>query len=146
MPAPRVFVDTNVLVYVRDAADANKQRAAAEWMAALWGSRTGRISLQVLQEYYVTVTAKLKPGLPEEDAREDVLALALWRPVESSLALLEDAWAVKDCWGFGFWDALIVAAARSAGCELLLTEDLAHDQDLGGLRVVSPFRVSPEGF
>ncbi len=65
--ADRVFVDTNVL-------DARKQAAAAEWIAHLWATGEGRLSLQVLQEYYVTVTAKLDPGLPAADARDDVLA------------------------------------------------------------------------
>ena len=64
-----VFVDTNVLVYVRDVAEKEKQRRAAEWMAALWETRLGRLSTQVLQEYYVTVTAKLEPPRSREDAR-----------------------------------------------------------------------------
>lgn len=57
-----VFVDTNVLVYARDAARAEKQARAAAWMRHLWESRTGRLSFQVLQEYYVTVSAKLRPA------------------------------------------------------------------------------------
>ena len=72
----RCFADTNLLVYLRDARDRRKQRSAALWMAWLWESRAGRISTQVLHEYYVTVTAKLSPGLPLEEAREDVMALS----------------------------------------------------------------------
>lgn len=84
MSAPGVFVDTNVLVYARDARDPRKQTAAAEWLAELWASRRGRISAQVLQEYYVTVTAKLDPGLSLEEAREDVIALRSWHPLAPS--------------------------------------------------------------
>jgi predicted nucleic acid-binding protein len=141
-PRP-VFVDTNVLVYLRDSRDPRRQRGAAEWMAYLWASRLGRVSAQVLNEYYVTVTARLTPGLPVEEAREDVLALRSWAPLPLTPGLTEKAFDVQDRWGFSFWDSLIVAAAGAQGCSLLLTEDLTHDQDLHGVRVVSPFRESP---
>ena len=137
------FLDTNVLVYLRDSRDTRKQAAAAEWMAFLWEERAGRISSQVLKEYYVTVTAKLVPGLPPAEAREDVLALRAWEPPAPTLALLEAAWDEQDRWGFSYWDSLIVAAARQQGCGILLTEDLTHGQELDGLRVVSPFRERP---
>lgn len=137
-----MFVDTNVLIYHRDARDPAKQRAAAEWMALLWETRVGRLSTQVLQEYYVTVTAKLEPGLAVEDARDDVAALATWHPLEATPALIETAWQVQDRWGFSFWDSLIVAAAKAGRCGVLLTEDLQHGQDLNGLEVVNPFELS----
>lgn len=140
----RVFVDTNVLVYHRDARDAVKQKAAAQWMALLWELRIGRLSTQVLQEYYVTVTAKLDPGLALEDARDDVIALASWHPVEPTPALMEAAWQTQDRWGFSYWDALIIAAAKAERCSILLTEDLQHGQVLDGVEILSPFRVDPE--
>jgi predicted nucleic acid-binding protein len=145
LKAGPVFVDTNVLVYTRDSRDPSKQAAAAEWMVHLWESRRGRLSAQVLHEYYVTTTAKLDPGLPSEDAREDILALSAWSPLPLSMDLTERAWDVQDRWGFSFWDALIVAAAQVQGCAVLLTEDLQHGQKLDGLKVLSPFRESPKG-
>ncbi len=144
MSRPLVFVDTNVLVYLRDSQDPEKQRAAAEWMGLLWETRSGRISPQVLQEYYVTVTARLRPGLSREEAREDVLALRSWHPPHPTPALMEGAWQEEDRWGLSFWDSLIVASAKLQGCAILLTEDLSHGQDLDGLLVTSPFRSSPE--
>jgi predicted nucleic acid-binding protein len=141
---PLVFVDTNVLVYLRDSQDPEKQRAAAEWMGFLWETRSGRISPQVLQEYYVTVTARLRPGLSREEAREDALALRSWNPPPPTPALMEGAWQEEDRWGLSFWDSMIVASARLQGCAILLTEDLSHGQDLDGLLVTSPFRVSPQ--
>ncbi len=138
-----VFVDTNVLVYLRDSRAPLRQQQAAEWIGHLWESRLGRLSVQVLHEYYVTVTAKLKPGLAEEEAREDVLALGAWSPLPISLPLTEKAWETQARWGFSFWDSLIVAAARAQGCSVLLTEDLAHGQDLDGIQVVSPFVEGP---
>jgi predicted nucleic acid-binding protein len=138
-----VFVDTNVLVYVRDATDPSKQARAAEWMAWLWASRQGRLSLQVLQEYYVTVTRKLRPGMDPEDARDDVSALRAWRPLAPDGDLLDEAWRLEDGMGIGFWDALVVAAAQRLGCELLLTEDLQDGRRIGGVEIRSPFTLSP---
>ena len=140
---PLVFVDTNVLVYLRDAMDGERRSRAAEWMAHLWQSRSGRLSTQVLHEYYVTVTSELDPGMPVEDAREDIVSLRAWSPLPLTPELTEWAWEMQDRWGFPFWDSLIVAAAKAQGCALLLTEDLTHDQDLDGLRVVSPFMEEP---
>ena len=138
-----VFVDTNVLVYARDSSDPVKQARAAEWMGELWRSRTGRISHQVLQEYYVTVTRKLRPGLPVATAREDVRALLEWKPVITDGALLERAWTIEEKAGLTFWDALIVAAAAASGASSLLTEDLQDGALVGDVLVVNPFRSAP---
>jgi predicted nucleic acid-binding protein len=137
-----VFVDTNVLVYARDASEPEKQPQAAAWIDHLWRTRTARLSFQVLQEYYATTTRKLAPGLTPEQARADVRDLLAWRPVSVGTELLEAAWSVEDRFGLSCWDAPIVAAARIAGCEYLLTEDLQHGAELEGLQVVSPFRAA----
>ena len=143
MNTPLVFVDTNVLVYLRDAVDAKRRGRVAEWMGHLWESRSGRISTQVLHEYYVTVTSKLDPGMAEHDAREDINSLWAWSPLPLSTELTEWAWDVQEQWGLSFGDSLIVAAAKAQGCALLLTDELTHGQDLDGLRVVSPFLEKP---
>jgi predicted nucleic acid-binding protein len=143
-PADLVFVDTNVLVYFRDSTEPDKQRRAAAWMAHLWETGHGRLSMQVLREYYVTVTRKLDPGLARGEAREDVLALGTWNPLQPELRLLDDAWMVEDRYGLSFWDASIVAAARRLGCAVLLTEDLQDEQDLGGVVVKDPFAPAPD--
>ena len=78
------FVDTNVLVYSRDASEPDKQPRAHEWLTALWRHRCGRTSIQVLNEYYVTVTRKLKPGLSEEEAWKDIDDLWAWQPATLS--------------------------------------------------------------
>jgi predicted nucleic acid-binding protein len=107
----------------------------------LWRTRSARLSFQVLQEYYATTTRKLKPGLSPEQARADVRDLLAWRPVPAGAELLEAGWSVEDRFGLSCWDALIVAAARIAGCGYLLTEDLQHGAEFEGLRAVDPFRV-----
>lgn len=138
-----VFVDTNVFVYARDGSEPEKQPRAHEWLATLWRVREGRLSFQVLEEYYVTVTRKLSPGLEREEAQADVRDLLAWRPVGVDGRTLDTAWAVGRRFGLSFWDALIVASAQSAGCTNLLTEDLAHGQELDGVRVVNPFLQAP---
>jgi predicted nucleic acid-binding protein len=138
-----VFVDTNVLVYGRDTTDPVKHARASEWVAHLWERGEGRLSVQVLQEYYVTTTRKLRPGLEPEDARADVLDLAAWSPVVADTQMIAAAWSIEDRFGLSFWDSLIVAAAQVARCEVLLTEDLQHDLDLDGLHVADPFQVEP---
>ena len=140
----RVFVDSNVLVYSFDRREPEKQARAREWLDRLWSYRTGRVSFQVLQEFYVTVTRKLKPGLDPETARKVVQSLWAWQPMTTDEQSFVAAWGIQDRFQLSWWDALIVAAARSAGCSTLLTEDLQHGQDLDGVRVVDPFLVSPE--
>lgn len=136
-----VFVDTNVLVYARDRSDARKHERALEWMRHLWETGEGRLSVQVLQEFYVTATRKLEPGLPPEVARADVEDLSAWRPITIDVAVLEAAWSIEDRFALSFWDALIAAAAHVAACAVLLSEDLQHGMDLEGVRVVDPFRT-----
>jgi len=141
MTAP-VFVDTNVLIYALDEADPKKQQAARAWRAELWKSRCGRISYQVLQEFYAKVTQKWPKARPA--ARAEVRDLLAWRPVAVDSGVLERAWIIQDRYQISFWDALIVAAARSASCRYLLTEDLQADQNLDGVIVINPFRWDPE--
>lgn len=142
--AAKVFVDTNVLVYCRDASEADKQAQALGWMAELWERRTGRLSYQVLQEFYVTVTAKLDPGLDKESARRDVRALCAWQPLAVEGRVLESAWHLMDRYLLTWWDALIAAAAQAAGCRYLLSEDFKEGMALGELTVVNPFSTRPE--
>ena len=133
------FVDTNLLVYGRDASEPEKQPVADAWLERLWRSHTGRLSMQVLQEYYQVVTRRLSPGLDPRIARDDIRDLLKWQPVPMDQQVLERAWAVEEAFGFSWWDALIVGAAHCAGCDYLLTEDLQDGQNLEGLTVIDPF-------
>src|SRR5436190_17723269 len=87
-----VFVDTNVLVYARDRADPAKHARAAEWLDSLWRSGHGRVSFQVLHEFYVTTTRKLVPGMKAQEARADVEDLLAWQPVPVDGPALRLAW------------------------------------------------------
>ncbi len=139
----RIFVDTNVLVYFRDGSAGQKQRQSAEWIKRLWRTLGGRLSMQVIHEFYATVTRKLNPPVEREDARRDVRELMAWHPRPLDAALLNGGWKVQDSHNLSFWDALIVAAAQSAACDYLLTEDLQDGQSFDGLVVVNPFLHEP---
>jgi predicted nucleic acid-binding protein len=138
-----VFVDTNVLVYARDAGETVKQPKARAWLEHLWRTRSGRLSQQVLSEFYVTVTRKLDPGLPPADARAEVRDLSAWRPIAIDTDVIEAAWALEDAHSLSFWDALIVAAAAATRCDVLLSEDLSDGQTYDGVTVFSPFTHQP---
>jgi len=138
-----IFVDTNVLVYTRDASKLDKQTQAAEWVSHLWKNGTGRLSMQVITEFYAVVTGKLKPGMEAASAREDVEDLFTWQPLPITPDLIAEAWFVQDLFHLSWWDSLIVSAAKILQCTYLLSEDFQDSQDFHGIRVINPFRMRP---
>ena len=138
-----MFVDTNVLLYTWDSFEQDRQRRAAEWLRVLADSRRGRVSCQVLSEFYVNATQKLRAPVDRVDARTFVRALSAWDPVPVDSPLLDVAWQVQERHHVSWWDALIVAAAQRARCHSLLSEDFQAGQDFDGLRVVNPFATEP---
>jgi predicted nucleic acid-binding protein len=142
----KIFVDTNVLVYSRDASEPEKQPQAMLWMKQLWSSKTGRLSFQVLQEFYSTVTTILQPGMNPQNAREDIQSLFAWRPIPVNRDVIKGAWVIQDQFQISWWDSLIVSAAQIGDCDYLLTEDIQENQIFGTVRVLDPFLHSPESF
>ena len=134
-----VFVDTNVIVYRHDASDSAKQLQADRWLRHLARNRSGKLSYQVMQELYSTLTRKLRPAFDVREAQDIVRDLMAWQPVATDLAVMERAWRLQAACLLSWWDALIVAAAQSADCKVLLTEDLQHGQSFGQVEVISPF-------
>lgn len=138
-----VFVDTNILAYARDRREPHKQLIAMDWLTALASQRSGRLSWQVLIEFYAVATHPRKLAMAETAAQADVLALQVWQPLAPDADLLRTAWAMQVRHGFSWWDAMIVAAALRAGCSILLSEDLQHEQLIDGtLRLINPFADS----
>lgn len=134
------FVDTNIIAYARDRQPSLKQSIAETWLKHLAGTREGRISTQVLIEYYAVATHPKKLALPAASAEADCRALYAWKPLSPSLALFESAWALAERYGFSWWDALIVAAAKRLECATLLSEDLQHGLIVDDqLTLINPF-------
>lgn len=138
MSAP-IFVDTNILVYARQENERLKQPVAAQWMERLWREQLGRLSLQVLSEYYVTVTRKIKPRRSAADAWDDVRDFFSWNPQPTDSELLLRAREVEQRHQLSWWDSLIVGAAQLQNCVLLLTEDFQHNAVYGNVTVRNPF-------
>ena len=142
--ASAVFVDTNVLVYGEDRSDPIKHQAARNWLGVLWMRRCGRLSTQVLNEFYVVTTHKLKPAMDMGDARAEVRRYQRWQPWVVDHATVETAWSIEARFNVHHWDALMLAAAQQQGCQFMLTEDLQHGQLVDGLRIVNPFLTAPD--
>lgn len=138
-----VFVDTNVFVYLHDDSERKKKTRADEWISLLVRGRSGRVSFQVLQELYATLTNKRRLNVDAAEAQSIVRELVVWQPVAADLAMLNRAWVLQDHFFVSWWDALIVAAAQTCECRVLLTEDLQDGQEFGAVRVVNPF-ASPD--
>jgi predicted nucleic acid-binding protein len=137
-----VFVDSSVLLYRRDPTEPVKRPLATAWLEHVWRQQTGRISCQVLSEYYTNATRKLRPGLDLDEAWDDVEALQSWRPQPLDAELLRLGRAIERRYRLSWWDSLIVASAQSQNCAILLTEDLQDGVYFDGVTVRSPFTLS----
>jgi len=133
----RSFFDTNVLVYTDDKASPAKQRCALDLVAEHRRAGTGVVSLQVLQEYSVTVTRKLHVDV--RIARRLVEVLADFDVAAPDVADILASIDLHRLHGFSFWNAMIVRSATQAGCSILLSEDFQDARQFNGLRVVNPF-------
>ena len=134
-----VFVDTNVVVYAYDRRDPAKKATAEAVLRELWIEQRGRTSMQVLAEYYSTVTRKLKPALSPDAAWEQVDVLLAWEPLAIDRRLVEQAREVERRYRLSWWDSMIVAAAQLQNCTTLMTEDLQHGLVCGTVVVRNPF-------
>jgi predicted nucleic acid-binding protein len=135
-----VFVDANVLVYAEDRDAGDKHLIARNLVADLWRTGDGVLSIQVLQEFFVTVTRKLPRPLRPTEALAIAEQYLTWRVVENTGDLLLAGIRLASDLKISFWDALVVQAARTERCDRLLTEDLNHGQRIGDLTIINPFR------
>ena len=134
----KTFIDTNVLIYAHDI-DANaKHKIAKEVLQELWSERTGVLSAQVLQEFYVNVTRKIPSPLSKDLARLVVSSYAIWC-LETTPTEILAAFRIEDESRIGFWDALIVSSAAKLGATRILSEDLNAGQRIAGILVVNLF-------
>jgi len=132
------FVDTNILVYAVSGAPEDSAKAAIARSILRRDDLT--LSVQVLQEFYVQATRPSRPGHLSHDEATDLIRLWLRLPtVPLTAPLMLTALALKARCQISYWDAAILAAATSAGCAELLSEDLNPGQSYDGIRVVNPF-------
>lgn len=135
----RRFVDTNVLVYAYDDAEPAKRSVAVDLLEDLWERREGALSIQVLAEFYVTVSLKWRQRASAIDGRAIVEIYNVWNPFSPVGADVLAAIDLSATHQISYWDALIVVAALRSGAEVLLSEDLNHGQVFEGVRIENPF-------
>lgn len=138
-----IFIDTNVLIYARDDRDARKRGHAQAWLAAVTDAGRAYTNLQVLNELTRWIL-KNEPNRPLLEVQDEIEILGAWgsRPVDENDTEL--AWLVRRAYGYQWFDCLLIAAARNAGCRYFLTEDMAHGVVFEGLTIINPFRASPD--
>ena len=139
-PQVLYFLDTNILVYAYDRSAGQKHSQAAQWVQACWENENGCLSLQVLQEFFVTVTRKIAAPLDAQTARQIVADLAQWRLHTPNAGDLLHAIDLQQNFRLAFWDAQVIQSAASLGCKQLLSEDLNHGQAYGEVQVINPLK------
>lgn len=135
----REFVDANVLVYALDVSAGSRHTTAAQLLERLWDQDTGCVSVQVLQEFFVTVTRKVAKPLSLDEATDRVREFTRWKVFAPTADDVLAAIGLHKQAQLNFWDAMIVHAAAESGCDLLWTEDLSDGQLLRGVRIRNPF-------
>lgn len=135
-------MDTNILVYSSDRNAGEKWAIAKNLLDELWQAHMGVLSVQVLQEFYVTVTRKIAIPLSKEAAREIVELYAPWCGETSASEVLSATRIEKES-RITFWDALIVASAAKAGADRIASEDMNDGQVIAGVRIENPFLTTP---
>lgn len=135
----RDFFDTNILVYMYDDRDPQKQDKAFDTVTVAIDNHTGAVSAQVLGEFFNTVTRRIPNSLSVEAAEDAISLFARMRVVSLDLALVRRAVATSGRYQISYWDALIVAAAERAGCGRIISEDLNPGQSYHGVVVANPF-------
>jgi predicted nucleic acid-binding protein len=133
------FVDTNVLVYAFEKGDSPKKRLAKGLINELMDEDLLRMSTQVLQELFVTLTRKGNQRCSSEEALTILEDLAVWPVMAIDFAAIRAAIRLADQAKLSFWDALIVTSAAQSGAAVLYTEDLNHGQEVLGVRISNPF-------
>jgi predicted nucleic acid-binding protein len=134
----RTFVDTNVLIYAHDVAGGARHQIANTALRKLWNERTGVLSMQVLEEFYVNVTRKIPLPLSRQVARQIVSIYAIWC-METTASEIAAAFRIEDESQIGFWDALIVSSAAKSGANRILSEDFNAGQRIAGIVIENPF-------
>jgi predicted nucleic acid-binding protein len=133
------FVDTNILIYAHDEADKPKNARAVELLDRLWAERRGVLSTQVLQEFAVNLRKRMRQPLDLDEVRRRLENFMQWEIVLNSPQSILQALEIEQRYQLSFWDAMIVQAAESGGCEVLYSEDLSRGQEYNGVLAINPF-------
>lgn len=132
------FVDTNILVYAHDRSAGEKHEVARELISHLWETRQGCLSIQILQEFYVTVTRKVAQPVKPEEAAEIIRDLSYWRVFTPTAEDVLGAIDLQRHYQTSFWEAMVIHSAICLGCKTIWSEDLSDGQVYNDVRVKNP--------
>ena len=135
----KFFVDTNLLVYAYDSSAGEKWRTSLEVLSLLWMHRTGVLSTQVIQEFFVSLTQKVRHPVLPKMAKEIISDLVQWLIVVNDGKNILRAIDLQTKYHFSFWDSLILQAAIASNSEFLLSEDFQDGQIIESVTIVNPF-------
>jgi len=138
------FVDVPLLLQAGDDRDPARRDRARDWLRKCWSERRGRLSVQVLNEYYREVSRQFATPIAAGDARAEVRRYQHWKPWQVDHATVETAWAIESRYGLPYWDALVVASAQQQGCACVLSDRLPHGMQIDSVQVLDPFLTPPE--
>ena len=145
MSGNRRFAGTSILVYAHDESAAAKRDQARTLLEQLWESREGCLSVQVLQEFFVTITRKITRPLGTETAKEIAADFSRWHVHGPAAGDVLGAIGIHQRTGISFRDAMIVRSAAAMGCTALYSEDLNPGREYSGVRAENPFRPPDAG-
>ena len=133
------FVDTNIMVYAHDRSAGDKHLRARDLVSQLWAANQGCLSIQVLQEFYVTATRKGPMPLPVDTAIRVLQDLSSWHVHCPTVEDLIEAAKLQHQYQLSYWDALIIHSAKQMNCKVIWSEDFNTGQLYQGIPVRSPF-------
>ncbi|GAB4491412.1 MAG: PIN domain-containing protein [Thermodesulfovibrionales bacterium] len=142
MKEGRLFIDTNLIVYTYDSSAGAKHLRAVEIMKDVWSSGQGIVSMQVLQEFFVTVTRKISKPLDIATANEILHDLMKLKTVTVDKEIILKAIDIQKEHKYSFWDSAIIAAAVEGGATTLLSEDLSDRHAIRDLVIRNPFAAA----
>jgi predicted nucleic acid-binding protein len=136
---PLGFVDTNILVYALERTDSAKKQAARRLMVDLMAEDRLRVSTQVLQELFVTLTRKVAQPCSAPEALAVLEDLTAWPLTVVDYSAIRAAVELMGQLKLSFWEGLIVVSAARSGASVLYTEDMNDGQEILGVRITNPF-------
>lgn len=136
----RSFIDTNILIYAETGDVPAKQKAALALLKQLYEDANGVLSTQVLQEYCNVALKKLK--LSAQHVRAQLEFYEQFEVIQVTPAIIHGGLDLHQTRSVSFYDALILSSAQTAGCNLLMSEDMNAGETIGGVRIVNPFADS----
>ena len=135
-----IFIDTNILVYAHDTTAGEKYTRARDLFLELWENRNGCLSIQVLQEFYLTVTQKVSSPMDYSKAVGIIRSLSYWHVHEPRTGDIVRAVELQHRYQVAFWDAMIIQSAAQLGCRMIWSEDLDPGQDYAGVKALNPLK------